>query len=489
MTPHLPILIILPLLLGAFVVTLCGLWRPRSAFPLAILAVGASAAASIASLVETARAGAVRYALGGWAPPVGIEYVVDGVSAFVATVVAAVALLVLTATRRMAAREMGDRPGLFYGAVLMMLTGLLGIVVTGDLFNVFVFLEISSLATYALIFMGGGRAMIAAFRYLIVGTLGGALYLLGVGYLYFSTGTLNMADTAARLPEILDSPAVLAGAALIFAGLGVKTALVPLHWWLPDAYNYAPSPVTALMAPIATKVAAYAMLRMFLTVFPAGYLAEATPVATVLLVVGLVGAVAGGAAAFAQTDLRRILAYSSIAQVGLIAAGIGLASPLAAAAALFHVMTHAVMKAALFLAAYSVRYRTGEVDIDRMAGLGRAMPWTMLAFTVAAVSMVGVPPTAGFFSKLYLAQAGLAEGLWGVALVVLVSGLLTAAYMVRILERVYLRDAPDGGSAAEAADPPADMLAPALALASATLVLGLANVPIVTRLLVPAVGP
>jgi multicomponent Na+:H+ antiporter subunit D len=500
---HLPILIILPLLSMAFIVTLAGLARPMAAFPLAILAVGTSAAMSVWSLVEVASGGELRYALGGWQPPVGIEYVVDSVSAFVATVVSVVALLVLVGTRRMAAREMEGRQGPFYGTVLMMLTGLLGMVVTGDLFNVFVFLEISSLATYGLVFMGGPRAMIASFRYLIVGTAGGALYLLGVGYLYFSTGTLNMADMADRLPAVVDSPAVLAGAALIFAGLGVKMAIVPLHWWLPDAYNFAPSSVTALVAPISTKVGAYVMLRMALTVFPDGYLGSATPVGSLLLTLGLAGAVIGGAMAMAQTDLRRILAYSSISQLGLIAAGIGLASPLAMTAALFHIMTHSVMKAALFLATCSIRYRTAQVDIDRLAGLGKMMPLTMLAFTIGAVSMVGVPPTAGFFSKLYLAQAGIESGMWPVALVVLLSGLLTAGYMVRILERVYLGE-PDeidetampgtaqstaAAAVRNASDMPADTLVPTLILAVGTIVLGVLNVPIVTQLLGPGVAP
>ena len=503
MIAHLPILIVLPLMTMAFVVTLAGLVRPRTAFPLTILAVAASAAASVWSLMVVAGGGELRYALGGWQPPVGIEYVVDGVSAFVATVVSVVALLVLVGTRRVAVHEMGRRMGPFYGTVLMMLTGLLGIVVTGDLFNLFVFLEISSLATYGLIFMGGRRAMIASFRYLIVGTAAGALYMLGVGYLYFSTGTLNMADMASRLPATIDSPMVLAGAALIFAGLGVKMALVPLHWWLPDSYNFAPSSVTTLIAPISTKVAAYAMFRMFLSVFPEGYLRDATPVATLLVALGLAGALLGGAAALAQTDLRRILAYSSISQMGLIATGIGLASPLAATAALFHVMAHSVMKAALFLAASGVGYRTSQFNIDRMAGLARVMPLTMLAFTVGAISMVGVPPTAGFFSKLYLAQAGIELGMWPVAVVVLLSGLFTAAYMVRILERAYLRDLPgergemNNSGAVEntsatavgnASDMPADTLVPTLILAFGTIVLGLLNVPIVTQLLGPGVG-
>ena len=173
-----------------------GLWRPATAFPLTILALAISTAASAAALASVLSDGAIHHFLGGWTPPIGIEYVVDHVSAFVATVVTSVALLVLVATRQVAAQEMPDRLGPFYGMTLLLLGGLTGIVVTGDLFNLFVFLEISSLAAYTLVFMGGRQGMIAAFRYLILGTVGGAFYLLGVGFIYFATGSLNMADVA-----------------------------------------------------------------------------------------------------------------------------------------------------------------------------------------------------------------------------------------------------------------------------------------------------
>lgn len=500
MTAHLPILIVVPLLLGAFLVTLAGLRRPSWAFAPALVAVSVSALAAVRALVEVVDGGVLRYALAGWPPPIGIEYVVDGVSGFVAAVIVIVSALVLVGTRRMAKREMGHRLGPFYGTVLMMLTGLVGIVLTGDMFNLFVFLEISSLSTYALIFMGGPKAMMASFRYLIVGTAGGALYLLGVGYLYFATGTLNMEDMAARLPNVADSEAVAAGAALIFAGLAVKMALVPLHWWLPDAYNYAPSSVTALVAPIGTKVAAYAMLRMFLTVFPPDFLSGEVPIATTILVLGLVGSIAGGVAAVLEKDLRRVLAYSSISQLGLIATGIGLASPLAATAALFHVMAHAVMKASLFLVASHIRYRTAQVRIERMAGIAGMMPWSLSAFAIAAVSMVGVPPTAGFFSKFYLVQAAFEEGRWMIAGVVLAGSLLTAAYMVRFIERVYLGripdDAPGVGDADQraahavrnATEVPLDSLVPAVVLAVASVVLGVFNVSIIGRIIGPGLA-
>ena len=503
-TGQLPILIPLPLLVMALVVPVAARVRSGAAFPLTLAAAVASTAASALALAAVLDDGPLSYTLGGWAPlEGGIEYVVDHVAGFVSVVVTSVSTLVIVGTRRWAVREAGDRLGPFYGLVLLLLAGLTGMVVTGDLFNLFVFLEISSLAAYALVFMGGRAGMVAGFRYLVLGTIGGALYLLGVGFVYFATGTLNMADVLSILEADASGRAVQAGAVLIFTGLGLKMALVPLHLWLPDAYTHAPSSVNTLIAPVMTKVGAYAMLRMFLSVFPDGYLRDAVPVADALLVLGLAGIVLGSVAAMAQTDLRRMLAYSSVANMAMIAVGLGIGTPLALVAALLHVMNHAVMKAALFSSVASVRLATGSSSVDGLMGLGRRMPLTMGAFTLGAISMVGIPPTAGFFSKWYMAQAGVQHGQWLVAVVVLGSSLMTAVYLFRVLERAYLHPPtghpPDGNAervplvagaapdAPDAGESPADVVWPALALGAATVVLGVLNVVIVTHVLEPGV--
>ena len=469
---------------------------PWSAFTLTLAGVAASAAASIWALFDVLDNGPVSYHLSGWAPPVGIEYVVDNVSAFVALVVTSVSLLVIVSTRRFADREMGDRLGPFYGLVLLLLAGLTGMVVTGDLFNLFVFLEISSLAAYALVFMGGRKGMIASFRYLILGSIGGSFYLLGVGFIYFATGTLNMADAKEILEVDATARSVQAGAIFIFAGLGLKMALVPLHLWLPDAYTHAPSSVNSLIAPVMTKVGAYAMLRMFLSVFPDGYLKDVVPVADALVILGVIGVLFGAIAAASQTDIRRVLAYSSVGQLAMIAVAIGLATPLAFAAALLHIMNHAVMKAVLFLSLASVRFNTGTSEVDGFAGLGRRMPVTMAAFTVAAIAMVGIPPAVGFFSKWYLAQAAIDADQWLVVAVVLASSLLSAVYLFRVIESAYLRaptpavagaapDAPNSGPPGIKTESKFDVLAPIVLLAIAAIVLGVFNATIMTEVLEP----
>ena len=502
MAAQLPALIPVPLLVLSIIAPVVGMWRQALAFWLAVATIAFSTAMSGWALAHVIAHGPMTYKLGGWEPPIGIEYVLDHVAAFVSLIVMGVALAVVVATRRMAEQEMRGRQGLYYSLVLLLLAGLTGMVVTADLFNLFVFLEISSLAGYALVFLGGRKGMLAGYRYLILGTLGGAFYLLGVAFLYFATGTLNMADTLAVLSASGASTPVSAGAVFIFIGLGLKMALVPLHLWLPDAYTFAPSSVNTLIAPIMTKVGAYAMLRMFLSVFPDGYLIDEVPIGQALVVLGAVGVVFGAAAAFRQPDIRRMLAYSSVSQLAFIAIGIGLATPLGFVAALLHIMNHALMKGTLFLAVMAVRLQTGVSEVPALAGLGRRLPITAAAFTVGAIAMVGVPPTAGFFSKWYLSIAAVEQGLWVILAVVLVSSLLSAAYLFRVLERAYLAQLPAAADGAHDGpegevrrsrlplfgvtwEPKMDVLLPLVLLAAATIVLGVLNVAVVRHVLEP----
>ena len=502
MADQLPVLIPVPLLVLSILAPVVGMWRQGLAFWLAVATIAFSTAMSGWALAHVIAHGPMSYALGGWEPPIGIEYVVDHVAAFVSLIVMGVALAVVVGTRRMAEQEMRGRQGLYYSLVLLLLAGLTGMIVTADLFNLFVFLEISSLAGYALVFLGGRKGMLAGYRYLILGTLGGAFYLLGVAFLYFETGTLNMGHTLAILSASEATTPVGAGAVFIFIGLGLKMALVPLHLWLPDAYTFSPSSVNTLIAPIMTKVGAYAMLRMFLSVFPEGYLVDEVPIGQALVVLGAIGVVFGAAAAFRQQDIRRLLAYSSVSQLAFIAIGIGLATPLGFVAALLHIMNHALMKGTLFLAVMAVRLQTGVSEVPALAGLGRRLPITAAAFTVGAIAMVGVPPTAGFFSKWYLSIAAVEQGLWVILAVVLISSLLSAAYLFRVLERAYFaqplaatdgaQDEPEGEGRriklplfGVTWEPKIDVLLPLILLAAATIVLGVLNVVVVRHVLEP----
>ena len=488
--PALPILILAPMLLFAFVATLVGIWRQSLAYIAAVLGVTLSLGAAGAGLFHVLTEGEQRYFLGGWPPPFGIEYVLDPLSAFIAVIITFIGFVV-TVYPAGAGLYQTPRPGVpLYGMMMLLLAGLLGVVLTGDLFNLFVFLEIYSLSSYALITLGGKRALVASFRYLILGTIAGSFYLLGVGFLYFATGSLNMADVAQILPGIYDSPAVIAAAALIVIGLGIKMALFPLHVWLPDAHSYAPSVVAAILASIQIEVAAYVMVRMFLTVFQPEYVCGYLPITTIIGWCGAAGILFGSIMAIAQRDFKRMLAYSTVGQIGYIGLGIGLANPLGLIGALLHILNHAFMKSCLFLVAGGIRHQTGLREIRWFAGLGRRMPLMMGAFTVAALSMVGIPPTAGFFSKWYLILGSIDAGNWAFAAVIIASSLLTAVYFFRVIEKVYAYPVPSGGEeVTQKIEPPARILVPILVLAAGVLILGLINAFIVNGILEQVVEP
>jgi multicomponent Na+:H+ antiporter subunit D len=485
---QLPILIPVPLLLFAFIVLLAGIWRKNLVYPLSLIGLAISLITACIGLARVLQFGEMHYYLGGWPPPVGIEYVLDHFSAMMAVLITLFGFIGGIYSRRSILQEVPDKVIPLYPLMLLLLAGLSGIVLTGDLFNLYVFLEIASLSAYALMAVGDKRAPMAVFRYVVMGTIGASFYLLGVGFLYFSTGSLNMADISQILPGLYDSRAIAAGAILIVVGLALKMAIFPLHFWLPDVYTYAPSGVTALIAPIMTKVAAYALIRMILSVFTPVYLADWLPVTLILGWAGAAGIIVASVMAVAQKDLRRMLAYSSVAQICYVALGIGLANPMGLIGALLHILNHAFMKGCLFQVAGAIRYRTGILEINRFAGLGRKMPFTMGAFTVAALSMIGIPPACGFFSKWYLVLGCVDASNWIFIVVIVASSLLNAVYFFRVLERVYMAAPESNESAAiKSIEAPRDMLFTILVLAAGVIVLGFINAVVVNNVLKPIV--
>ena len=497
--PHLVILIPLIFFAGALLIPLLERWRHGCAYGVAVASAAVGALVTVAGLVEVSSGGTLRYQVSGWAPPIGIELVLDPLSAFLSVMLASVALLVLVHSGPVVRRELPGKAMPLYSTALLLVGALLGITITGDLFNLYVFLEISSLASYALLALGDRKAPVSAFRYLILGTVGASFYLLGLGFVFMTTGSLNMADLKLILSNLESSPPLLVGLVLITTGVGLKMALFPMHGWLPDAYTYASSTATALIAPIGTKIAAYVLIRIFFFVLDPGFASGEIPLTTAIGYLGAAGILWGSILAIAQTDLKRMLAYSSVGQIGYIALGIGLASPMGFIGAILHMVNHAVMKGCLFLVSANFLSRLGHADIRRFNDSTRVhMPWTAAGFTMAALSMIGLPPFAGFFSKWYLILGSVEESNWVFVAVILISSLLSAVYFFRLIERIYLRSpgrdseypdeaggaaAPDGGRE----EVSASMLAPTLILASALLVLGLLNVWIVNRLIQPMI--
>ncbi len=467
---HLPVLVvIIPLLTAPLCVLLD---HPRLAWIAALISSWLSFAAAAGLVMQVSAGGPISYLLGGWEAPWGIEYRIDVLGSYVLLIVTAMASLVLLSAKESVQKEIPEaRISRFYAAFMLAFAGLVGIVATGDAFNVFVFLEISSLATYALISMGKDRrALSAAFNYLVMGTIGATFILIGIGFLYMMTGTLNMADLAARLPEVADTRTVRAGFAFLTVGIGLKLALFPLHLWLPNAYAYAPSAVTAFLAATATKVAVYLLLRFMLQIFGIEFSLGLMPLDVLLLVLGLIGILSASMVAVYQGNIKRMFAYSSVAQIGYMVLGIGLASTTGVTSAILHLFNHALMKGALFLALAGIAYRIGSTTIRDFAGLGRAMPWTMAGIVLGGLSLIGVPATVGFISKWYLVLATLEQGLWPVALLVLIGSILAVVYVWKLVEAAYFGK-PEG--TIEVKEAPLSILVPMWVLVGANIYFGI----------------
>ncbi|WP_276257085.1 proton-conducting transporter membrane subunit [Halomontanus rarus] len=363
----------------------------------------------------------------------GIELAVDGMSAVVVALIAVVGFAVAVAS-------LDDRrQNTFYSLYLLLVAGLSGVCVTGDVFNMYVFLEISGLTAYALIASDGtGRSALAALKYLIVGTVGASLYLIGIGYAYVSTGVLNMYDLSELLADVgYADPLVLSAFAFMATGFAIKIALFPLHTWQPDAYTEAPDRVTALIAALVSTTAAYALARIVFTVFTVEFFATNPIVQQALLAIAATSVVAGSVLAVLQTRVKRMLAYSSVAQFGLVVLGIGLLEEFALVGAIIHLVGHAIIKGGLFLGVAVFAGALGATTVDDYDGLGERAPYTSAAFAVLAISLVGVPPTVGFVGKLYIAIGAVNEGAWPLVAVIVVSTVLTLGYVLRLIERMY----------------------------------------------------
>jgi multicomponent Na+:H+ antiporter subunit D len=474
---QLPAIIVVLPLMTSFCVLLTGWWMKRAGFPLAVGALSICAALSMVIFNRVLAQGGFGYRLGGWAPPWGIEFQVDHLSAYMLVLVAGLSLIAAIYAKRPVAAELPDRVALFWCLYLLLVTGLLGIIITGDMFNLFVLLEVASISGYALVGIGRGHALLASFRYLIIGTIGASFYLIGIGYLYVKTGTLNMADLSTILPALYSTRAVQAAFVFMFIGFAIKIALFPLHAWQPDAYTYAPSAVSVIISTAVAKTATYALIRVIFSVFTLSFITTFLPIFDLLCWVAAVAMIAGSIFAIRQNNFKRMLAYSSIANVGYIVLAIGLvpASVQGLNPAIMHILNHAVIKGCMFMVACAFIYKLDLWDIRRFEGLGRRMPWTCFALLLAILAMIGMPPSAGFVTKWYLILAVLEAKKYVFVAVIFSSTLLMIVYFWRLVEIIYVRATPGGNKATVRIDEaPPSMLIPCMTLGILTFVIGIA---------------
>ena len=421
--------ILLPLL-GAALSILCGASRTAQRL-IGLVTLAAVAACSIVLLIRVDDDGIASVQAGGWRAPVGITLVADRLAA----IMLVIAVLMLLAVLAYAIGQPGaerDHVG-FHPAYLILAAGIAAAFLTGDLFNLFVAFEVMLMASYVLITLGGRAEQVrSGMTYVVISLIASALFLLALAFIYAATGTLNMADLSGKLAEV---PAgVRSGLALLLIVVfGIKSAIFPLFFWLPDSYPTAPSPVTAVFAGLLTKVGVYALIRTQTLLFP-----EGTQPGTVLLVVAALTMAVGVLGAVTQDDIKRILSFHIVSQIGYMVMGLGLFSLAGIAGAILYVIHHIVVKTSLFLVAGLVEQRRGTGQLDRLTGLSRLEPLLGLLFLLPALSLAGIPPFSGFVAKLALVQAGLDQGQHVVVGVSLAVSLLTLFSMTKIWANAFL---------------------------------------------------
>ncbi len=433
--------------------------------------------AALGLLNEVWQHGIVAAQMDNWPAPFGVTVVADLFSAVMVLLAGTINLAV--ALYSLASVEPAREAHGHHALVHFLLVGVCGAFLTGDLFNLYVWFEVMLLASFVLMGMGGGRAqMSGAIKYVTLNLMSSALFLASLGLLYGMAGTLNMADLAGKLPALgEDQPhgLITVLAVLFLVAFGIKAAIFPLFFWLPASYHTPPVEVSALFSGLLTKVGAYALIRVFSLVFvhEMGF--------THSLIVSLAGLtmLTGVLGAVAQHDMRRLLSFHIISQIGYLLMGLGLLTPLSLAGAVYFIFHVSVAKTALFLVSGIVRHQGGTYDLRRLGGLYRARPWLALAFLLPALSLAGLPPLSGFFGKLTLVQAGLKAGSPAIVATALGVSLLTLFSMMKIWNEAFWKPRPEG-------DPPPTgerlrgWLLPTAALSTLTLLLGLGAGPAMT---------
>ncbi|MBL0943380.1 MAG: Na+/H+ antiporter subunit D [Hydrogenophaga sp.] len=479
LSPHL--LLTLPVAVPLATLALCALLhsRPRAQRAVSLLGSAGLLLASMLLLGAVFDGAVIATQFGDWAAPFGISFAADLLSAAMVVITGLMAVAVSVYALADGARER-ERAGfhpLYHGLLL----GVTGAFLTGDLFNLYVWFEIMLIASFGLLVQGGTRAQLdAGVKYVVLNLLVTTLFLLGVGLLYGLTGTLNMADLARSLPQVQNQGLVATLAVLFLLAFGAKAAVFPLFFWLPAAYHTSSAPVVAIFAALLTKVGVYALLRCFTLVF-AGVHGLIGPVVGVLAALTMVTGVLGAAAHY---DVRRILSFHIVSQIGYMLVGLAVATPLAIAGAVLYVLHHIVVKANLFLIAGVLRVAGGSYDLKRIGGLHRSAPLLALLFVVPALSLAGLPPLSGFWAKFVVIRSSLEAGHVALAVTALAVGALTLYSMLKIWNEAFWK-APTALSQQAAGAWRARgrervlLLAPVAALAGITLTIGLWSEPFV----------
>lgn len=473
---HIPILTIIILFVGAYLTPLLAIWNKKLSYFIALISSFLSSAFSILLFLRILEQGIIRYNVGGWEPPYGIELVVDPFSAFISLIVGVIGFFAVLYSKNYIEHEMQpEKFSSYYALLQLILGGMQGALMTGDLFNLFVMTEIFSISGYALVAITSKKGtLLASFRYLLLASIGTTFVLFSTSFIYMITGSLNMSDIAQILPNVNNPWVMYSGLVFLVIGFAIKCALFPLHTWLPDAHSIAPSPVSVLLSALVIKIGAYSIVRVVFTVFGGQSVAETTIATIPISWMATFAILVGSIFAILQTDIKRMLAYSSIAHIGYILLGLSLANAEAMTGGIFHMLNHAIGKACLFFCAGAIIYKTGIRNISDFSGMASKMPLTMASFAIAASSLMGIPPASGFMSKFYLGIGAYTEN-WLFLLVILVGSLLGGVYFFRVLGFAYFSPLPENEATItkQGLELPLTMLIPIVLLALGSLLFGL----------------
>jgi len=474
---HFPIYLLLVLLISAVIIPLVNKRYNRNARGMIVGAMGIALLLAVITLIQVYLHGSFVYNFGSWASNVGIQFVIDDFSALMTFVIVLLSLLIIIYSIRDVEHEIHPKQLLgYYCLVFLLVFSMIGITLTNDLFNLYVFMEILSLTSCGIISIKRNKEnLLASFRYLMLGTIGSISVLLGIALIYMVTGQLNMTEIFYSIDVAweLYPRNLLLSLGFIIVGFGIKAAIFPLHSWLPDAHSNAPSPSSALLSGLVVKVYIFAIIKVLFRTMNENIIIDAIGLNEYLLYFAAVGMIMGSVFAIGQKDIKRMLAYSSVAQLGYIFLGVGLATTEGLSAAFFHVISHALMKSALFLSAGAIIYKTEKRKIKDLAGIGYEMPITLIVFSIAALGMIGIPGISGFMTKWYLALAVLEAGRPLFLVVILLSSFLNAIYYLPIIVSAFLKPREDGSEEMTRDGIPRSMTMPMLIIAGLTLLLGI----------------
>lgn len=477
------LVVVWPLLAGVLTALLPN--KPRLLFAWCMTHLVGVNLTGIALLRHVLATGAFSYHISGWAPPLGIEYRATAYSALLSWMVSLVAILGMLASRCTWKSQLGHRLPHFLSLCMLLVAAYGGLCLSNDAFNLYVMLEISSLATYGLIAYGGGRAYLATFHYIVMGTIGASFYLLGIGYLYIKTGTLNIADLHHIISQMEFTRSLVIALAFLVTGLLLKMAVFPLHFWLPNAYTYAPASATILVAPLSTKLAVFMMFRVMTDVFGIHVLAVRPTWSVAIVIIASIGILFGTSLSLGQRDLKKTFACLIVAEAGYMLGGLWLPNQRGTYGALFHLLNDSVSTMVLFMVVIAVRNSVGGRNLKDLKGLFQKSPLTAAALILVGFNLIGLPPTSGFFSKLLLLSSAIEAHHWEFVVALLLASLGNLVIFFRIFEHAYFQ--PEDDAAPVLAGQKSGLMA--LAAGCLLLILGLNSQTVIEVFIKPVVSP